>query len=881
MASLFNSLMEAGAAAKAAIDRYRAPRDPNCVGVINPNQLAAIPIMDREECAVLYGPKPAPMRSKDDKNDIYDIVVHTEKHKSQSLSIFRSGSEQEARRRFGLYKAALPTILGIDEALASCSSLQTLCDTLRSYEDDGNYTLMHLAVQLDLRNVVVDPILAPLLDVVTNSGITPLMLAVKTENIWMLRYLLAKKAALEISDSGGNTVFHYAAKTNKEICECLCQTFEQEPAKPDRVAFKAKGRSKSKDRGDDEVMEIDIPRAPELQILNKRNKEGDTALHIACKEDKPECVSIFLCSGADINVTGTVSDEAPIHTALKSSSARCVKEIIQMYPKQLHTQDIKHGGTPLHWAKSKEIIEALAGEAGCVVDARNFAGDTALHVMAKHDRLDCALALITHGADINCRDNAGNTPLHLAVEFAHVSLVRALLVFDADTSLVNNQAQTPYKLALKMMQESGLIDAIGLGVTLKEYRKLVVFSLYMIGAHGTDETEPLDSKGQPVDFSGLEKPAEQKRLRTLFDDILANKVKKRRANGRGKGKKKFRGRVLSLDGGGIKGLVLTRMLLSFERLFGSPIIHNFDWLVGTSTGGILALALATGKTAIECQYLYFRLKDKVFVDSKPYDTKPFEDLLVAEFGNTKLSDIKHPKVCVTATLADRSPPDLHLFRNYPSPQAIIGASDYWHPELSKKGNSSATSRATSPTSPSAAGDGDTLVWKAARASGAAPSYFRPDGAYVDGGIIANNPSLDILTEIAEFNMAIDGSDESFELEVLLSLGTGVPPVKKTTVVDIFRPENAADTVKLFLNWDGMGKLMLDSLVDADNRVVDRCRAWCRSMGSAYFRFSPHMAVDVELDEKDDKILVDLMWSTMAYVHQRRDDVNILKEILQA
>ena len=37
------------------------------------------------------------------------------------------------------------------------------------------------------------------------------------------------------------------------------------------------------------------------------------------------------------------------------------------------------------------------------------------------------------------------------------------------------------------------------------------------------------------------------------------------------------------------------------------------------------------------------------------------------------------------------------------------------------------------------------------------------------------------------------------------------------MVDIFRPENAGDTLKLFLNWDGMGKLMLDSLVDADNR----------------------------------------------------------------
>jgi len=84
-----------------------------------------------------------------------------------------------------------------------------------------------------------------------------------------------------------------------------------------------------------------------------------------------------------------------------------------------------------------------------------------------------------------------------------------------------------------------------------------------------------------------------------------------------------------------------------------------------------------------------------------------------------------------------------------------------------------------------------------------------------------------------------------------------------------------------MNLDGMGKLMLDSLVDADNRIVDRSRAWCGSMGVAYFRFSPHMAVDVELDEKDDKVLVDLMWTTMAYIHQRKDDVMAIKEILQS
>ena len=102
---------------------------------------------------------------------------------------------------------------------------------------------------------------------------------------------------------------------------------------------------------------------------------------------------------------------------------------------------------------------------------------------------------------------------------------------------------------------------------------------------------------------------------------------------------------------------------------------------------------------------------------------------------------------------------------------------------------------------------------------------------------------------------------------------------QATVVDIFRPESAGDAIKLAINWGGMGNLMLDSLVDSDNRIVDRCRAWCGSLGVAYYRFSPHMAVDVELDEKDDKVLVDLMWNAMVYVNDRIDDVMSLKTIL--
>lgn len=54
-------------------------------------------------------------------------------------------------------------------------------------------------------------------------------------------------------------------------------------------------------------------------------------------------------------------------------------------------------------------------------------------------------------------------------------------------------------------------------------------------------------------------------------------------------------RLLCLDGGGIKGLVLIQMLIALEKAAGRPIIELFDWVSGTSTGGILALAIVHGE----------------------------------------------------------------------------------------------------------------------------------------------------------------------------------------------------------------------------------------------------------------------------------------------
>lgn len=57
--------------------------------------------------------------------------------------------------------------------------------------------------------------------------------------------------------------------------------------------------------------------------------------------------------------------------------------------------------------------------------------------------------------------------------------------------------------------------------------------------------------------------------------------------------------------------------------------------------------------------------------------------------------------------------------------------------------------------------------------------YRAHGRFIDGGLISNNPTLDVLTEIAEYNTALNAlgrSEESIKPNVVVSLGTGKPPV---------------------------------------------------------------------------------------------------------
>ena len=83
-------------------------------------------------------------------------------------------------------------------------------------------------------------------------------------------------------------------------------------------------------------------------------------------------------------------------------------------------------------------------------------------------------------------------------------------------------------------------------------------------------------------------------------------------------KKKERGlRVLSLDGGGMKGLAALKLIKEIEKRTGKKIWQLFDVVGGTSTGGMLAVALGIKRYSVEdCEYVYRELGQHIFKQGK-------------------------------------------------------------------------------------------------------------------------------------------------------------------------------------------------------------------------------------------------------------------------
>ena len=93
--------------------------------------------------------------------------------------------------------------------------------------------------------------------------------------------------------------------------------------------------------------------------------------------------------------------------------------------------------------------------------------------------------------------------------------------------------------------------------------------------------------------------------------------------------------ILSLDGGGIRGVLTARLL---ERLAErSPFLADVELIAGTSTGGILALGLAAGLEPEELVALYVKKGEDIFGDRDLKDKLlgPTDEWVRANYDNKK------------------------------------------------------------------------------------------------------------------------------------------------------------------------------------------------------------------------------------------------------
>lgn len=216
-------------------------------------------------------------------------------------------------------------------------------------------------------------------------------------------------------------------------------------------------------------------------------------------------------------------------------------------------------------------------------------------------------------------------------------------------------------------------------------------------------------------------------------------------------------RILSLDGGGIKGIFQASVLAGLEQeyLEGKSVGDYFDLIGGTSTGGILALGLGAGMTASEILEMYLEEGHRVFPSrerglagrarrlvSAQYDRGPLDELLNQRLGEKTLRESRH-RLLIPSTEGRNG--EVWVFK---TPHHA----DY---RL----------------------DGDERMASVAAATSAAPTYFTPletgGYTYLDGGIWANNPTMAALVE------ALSCFSTRREDVRILSIGCGDNPFQIT------------------------------------------------------------------------------------------------------
>ncbi len=273
-------------------------------------------------------------------------------------------------------------------------------------------------------------------------------------------------------------------------------------------------------------------------------------------------------------------------------------------------------------------------------------------------------------------------------------------------------------------------------------------------------------------------------------------------------------RILSFDGGGLRGLLSLDLLIRIAAK-----TKNAEWydearlFAGTSTGGLIALALADGQKPDRIREFYtgsgpqiFNRKTLYYVSSflrtfhVGYKRDQLEKNLTEMFSDKKITELDKKVLVVSFDVNKEVGPGRFVWQ-----PKIIHNFPHKSDEL-------------------------TLVETGLRTS-AAPTYLPSRDTFIDGGVCANNPSMCALTQILDDR---GGEAPSLDNAVLISIGTGNQPApisRRNLKWGIFR----WNTKLLKLLGDG-GLKMVDYQCQ---RILDEDR---------YLRIDVDLAEKIDLDD---------------------------------
>uniref|UniRef100_A0AC35U5S4 PNPLA domain-containing protein n=1 Tax=Rhabditophanes sp. KR3021 TaxID=114890 RepID=A0AC35U5S4_9BILA len=301
-------------------------------------------------------------------------------------------------------------------------------------------------------------------------------------------------------------------------------------------------------------------------------------------------------------------------------------------------------------------------------------------------------------------------------------------------------------------------------------------------------------------------------------------------------------RILSIDGGGTRGMMGLTILAAIEKAAGKKIYELFDHITGVSTGAILAVLLGIKKCSVEeCKTTYMDISRRLFNQGKLsgvsgllmshsyYNTTLWVDILKEKIGeNITCSDTakqpKTPRLCVASCIVNSPQLQPYMFRNYELPG---GNSSHYRGGTQHK------------------------VWQAIQASAAAPGYFEEVRLgtilHQDGGVLANNPTAIAIHESKKL-----WPNDPVQCVVSIGNGRSVAELELTT-------ENR----KLTKLQDKISKIV-DSATDTE--ATHQCVNDLLPDGT-YFRFNPYMSFPYTLDEIQEEKLDQMQRDANLYVRR--------------